>query len=290
VTPLPELLTRAAGTEPAGFDAVDVRSRFVRRQRRQRAVLAAAVVLVALALGAGAFALTGPGDPDGPADRLRSGPVTGDELSAAPWVLTARDGAAVGDDVAVSVTFASGGWLLVDTGCASTGSWELDAGRLLTDDVGPERLDCEPRPDPTLVGVFAASPDVGRIAGRAGSLELRTGTRTLAFDRADRIGRPAPADELVGTWRSETDRLRFAADGTLLLGVPVGESPCELDGTWEQDDEGHLRIAIPSSNESGLCELLSRGEADPYEGPSTVRLDGDRLFIATRLYVVQLRR
>jgi hypothetical protein len=292
VTPLPELLARAAGAEPAAFDTADVRARFLRRQRRQGAVLAAAVVLVALALAAGAIALAGNGSEGGPADRPTFGPLTAEELGAAPWVLTDQDGAAVDVDVAVSVTLVTGGQLRIDAGCPTIGEWELDAGRLLVTDLRPLYPDCEPDPDPAIAGVLSAGPDVGRVAGRAGSLELRSRTGILALERADRIGRPATTDDVIGTWRTATDRIRFDPDGSLLFDLGFGEPACEVEGTWEQQEEGMLIIDTPaSSGGSGHCALLSRGGGDPYFGGSSVRIvDGDRLVMASQLYVVQLRR
>lgn len=289
MTPLPELLARAAGTEPVGFDTEAVRTRVVRRRRRQRAVLATAVVVVALVLVVGALAL-GRSDPGGgPADRPTLGPLTDAELSAAPWVLTAQDGEATTADVAVSVTFVSGGAWRVDTGCPVLGGWDLDGGRLRVTDAGPAWADCEPDPDPAIVGIFTAWPDVGRVAGRPGSLELRAGTATLAFERADRIGRPATADDLVGLWRSAHEEIRFVADGRLQLSADAG-TRCAIDGTWEQDDEGLLSMHLPPSEESGACQRLAQGEGDPFSGTSTVRVDGDRLYLASQLSVARLRR
>jgi hypothetical protein len=291
VTPLPDLLARAAGTEPAGFDAADVRARLVRRQRRQRVVLAAAVVLVALALGVGALALAGGGDPDSaPADRPGFGPVTVDELTAAPWVLTAEDGVAVEDDVAVSLLVHDDGTLVGDGGCLFSARWELDEGRLLTSEVRPVFPDCEPEPDPAHIEVFSAMPAVGRVAGRAGSLELRAGTDTLAWMRADRIGRAPLPEEIVGRWESLRTPITFRADGTLVVdGGVLGGTACEIPGTWALDD-GRLTMSTPSSDESGVCELLVQAAEDPFDGTSTVRIEDDHLVVATAQVVFQLRR
>ena len=291
MTPLLELLARAAGTDPAGFDAADVRSRFVRRQRRQRAVLAAAVVLVALALGAGALALAGGGDPDSaPADRPSLGAVTADELTAAPWMLTAQDGVAVEDDVEVSLVFVDGGPLYVDGGCPFSAQWELDADRLVTSEVRQVFPDCEPDPDPAHIEIFSAGPDVGRVAGRAGSLELRAGTSTLAWVRSDRFGRAPQPGEIVGRWEHLSTPITFDADGTLVVdGGVLGGTACEIAGTWALED-GRLTMSTPSSDESGVCELLVQAAEDPFDGTSTVRIEDDHLIVATAQVAFRLRR
>lgn len=288
MTPLTEMLTRAAGDDAVGFDARTVRRRVERRMRRQRAAIAVAVVAV-LVVGAGALAVARGGDEGPVADPAGVGPVTSEELVVAPWVLIASSGV-TSESSSVSLAFNDRGGLLNTGGCLYNARWELAGGRLRTSDVRSYD-DCDSRGS-VLDVVLATSSTVGRFGDRAGTLELRAGDAFVALERADRIGRTPRPGELVGEeWIIfDTAPFAFAPDGTYVLGSPQ----CRQRGEWELD--GDQMLLAPDgegedeTGQRGYCGFLRMAEEDPLHGTSTVRIDGDRLVLATSQIAIQLQR
>ena len=288
MTPLTEMLTRAAGDDPIGFDAGTVRRRVERRLRRQRAAIAVAVVAV-LVLGAGALVVARGGDGGPVADPAGVGPVTSEELVVAPWVLIASSGV-TSESSSVSLAFNDRGGLLNTGGCLHGARWDLAGDRLRTSDIRSWD-DCD-SDGSVLDVVLAASSTVRRYDDRAGTLELRAGDAFVALERADRIGRAPRPEELVGEeWTLfGTGAFTFAADGTYVL----GPRQCRQRGEWELD--GDQMLLAPDgegedeTGQRGSCGFLVPAVENPLDGRSTVRIDGDRLVLATSQMAIQLLR
>lgn len=154
------------------------------------------------------------------------GAITTDELEGV-WVLTATSELTV-IDVAVSLAFDDGRTLTGGADCPFGGRWELDGDRLRTSEVSPAFGPCEVEDE--AIDVIAASPTVDRLDGRPGSLELRTASAFVAFERVDRIGRMPGPEELVGEWTTDNGtQVEFDADGTVVL----GPQDCQVEREWE---------------------------------------------------------
>lgn len=277
---LPDLLERAAGGAPVGFDHTDVRRRVRRRARRQRAALAGAAVLLA-ALVAGGLTVAGDDDESVRVDQP-GGPITEAELTGGTWVLHA---------VSEVTTFRQSAWasfdedgsLLVADGCTYfEGSWRLEGDRF-------EPVDLQPllpqQPDDcgrsALGDLLAAGPRVGRPDDQPAALRLLAGDRWAGLRRVDRIGRTPSGADLGGEpWRLEggPTELIFASDGTLHLG---GDGGCGVGPTWALEG-ADLAIAPPDEDAGGGCATLVQSAfSGIFDGTTHPRLDGSTLYLVS---------
>jgi heat shock protein HslJ len=183
MTSVIELLELAAGTEEPSFDAGDLRRR-VHRRRTARGVAAVLSSLVVLGgLVGGGLALANRDD----SNRLEvSGSLAGEPADlVGRWTPVAYSAVVVPPDGAY-IEFVADGTFRGDDGCNPFhGRWSVDDSRLVTDELESGARPCASDHDTELLDLLHDDPGIGESDIDAGALELRSGDRFVALERAD---------------------------------------------------------------------------------------------------------
>jgi hypothetical protein len=285
MTGLPEMLERAAGDGPVGFGSSDVAHRVERHARRQRVLVGAAVVLVLMGIGIAALAARAGTGSDTPLVDEPDARVTVGELSEAVWILDASDPRATDAQGTLSVAFHGDGRLfVVEGGCVEGGRWRVDGDLLVASTDDDPYAAC--LAETSALALVLDSPTIVRPDGPDGPMELHGGSGSLVLQRADRAGRTPSASDVVGTWsHPDIGPFELSADGTLTIGT----EGC-VEGTWALDGD-RLTVDQHGTEEPGTCTFVRlTTDDDPLDGTSTVRIDGDRLVLATSQWALTLTR